>query len=67
MNKLDLLFDAKQFVIAFGAATPDSSAVSKKSKPGAQLKAGAAAADLSRDCVLQRDNGALVNLVRGDR
>jgi hypothetical protein len=65
MNKLDLLFDAKQFVIAFGAATPDSSAVSKKSKPGAQ--AGAAAADLSRDCVLQRDNGALVNLVRGDR
>lgn len=50
MNKLNLLFDAKEFAIAFGAATLESSAV-KESQPGARLKAGAAAAaaNMSRD------------------
>ena len=51
MNKLNLLFDAKQFAIAFGAATVESSAAFEKSQPGARLKAGAAAAatDLLRN------------------
>jgi hypothetical protein len=35
MNKLDLLFDAKQFGLAFGAATGDSSCVLKESRPEA--------------------------------
>jgi hypothetical protein len=51
MNKLNLFFDARQFEIAFGAATVESSAAFEKSQPGARLKAGVAAAatDLSRD------------------
>jgi len=53
MNNLNLLFDAKQFAVAFGAATGDSSSMGKDSQPDAsvRLEAGPASvgAGLSRD------------------
>jgi hypothetical protein len=48
MNKLDSLFDAKQFVVAFGAAACDPSTVSKESQPGARLKSVAAETDFGQ-------------------
>ncbi len=47
MDKLDLLFDPRQFADAFGAATGDSSSVFKESQPDAQLKASSLGAELS--------------------
>jgi hypothetical protein len=50
MNKLDLLFDAKQFAMVFSAATGDSSSVFKESRPGVRLKSGAATARAELSC-----------------
>jgi len=51
VNKLDPLFDLKQFAVAFGAATHDLLLKHKKSQPVARPEAGAAsvAADYLRD------------------
>ena len=47
MDKLDLLFDPRQFADAFDAATGDSSTVIEESQPGAQRKVAPLGAELS--------------------
>jgi hypothetical protein len=58
MNKLDLLFDAKQFGVAFGAATGDSSCVLKESRPEATARSEGGAASVGAG--LSRDGGQKV-------
>jgi hypothetical protein len=49
MNKLDSLFDLKQFVVAFGEATHDSSITPKESQPIVQTAESSVEAKLSWD------------------
>jgi len=53
MNKLDLLFDSKQFAVVFGAAIGQSSSVFQTCRPDATAhsegEAASAGAELSRD------------------